>query len=166
MDASKLGWESESKRGLSSHCSVFREKHKADTPFLRKRLWLRTGTPTDMLPVTRKRKVRSKFRWLTGFCNSHYVSHFAAFFIVVGAKTSVAESVCVCIIVCVWLCFKPHNTVWFSFGLYWLGFVWKPETGLKKWKCFVHTIHKASRVVVEWTTKNSFAGRERNEWGA
>ncbi len=25
-------------------------------------------------------------------CNSHYVSHFAAFFIVVGAKTSVAES--------------------------------------------------------------------------
>ena len=28
-----------------------------------------------------------------GFCNSHDVSHFAAFFIVVGAKTSVAESV-------------------------------------------------------------------------
>ena len=26
------------------------------------------------------------------FCNSHYVSHFAASFIVVGAKTSVAES--------------------------------------------------------------------------
>jgi len=26
-------------------------------------------------------------------CRSHYVSHFAAFFIVVGAKTSVAESV-------------------------------------------------------------------------
>ena len=25
-------------------------------------------------------------------CNSHYVSHFAAFFIVVGTKTSVAES--------------------------------------------------------------------------
>ena len=29
-------------------------------------------------------------RWL---CNSHDVSHFAAFFIVIGAKTSVAESV-------------------------------------------------------------------------
>lgn len=28
-----------------------------------------------------------------GFCNSHCISHFAAFFIVVGAKTSVAESV-------------------------------------------------------------------------
>ena len=27
------------------------------------------------------------------FCNSHDVSHFAAFFIVVGAKTSIAESV-------------------------------------------------------------------------
>ena len=26
-------------------------------------------------------------------CDSHYLSHFAAFFIVVGAKTSVAESV-------------------------------------------------------------------------
>ena len=38
-------------------------------------------------------KLRSKFWWLTGFCNSHDVSHFAAFFIVVGAKTSVAESV-------------------------------------------------------------------------
>ena len=36
--------------------------------------------------------MRSKFWWLTGFCNSHDVSHFAAFFIVVGAKTSVAES--------------------------------------------------------------------------
>ena len=41
---------------------------------------------------TRKRKLRSKFWWLTRFCNSHDVSHFAAFFIVVGAKTSVAES--------------------------------------------------------------------------
>jgi hypothetical protein len=29
-------------------------------------------------------------RW---FCNSHDVSHFAAFFIDVGAKTSIAESV-------------------------------------------------------------------------
>ena len=38
-----------------------------------------------------KRKMRSKIRWLAGFCNSHYVSHFAAFFIVVGAKTSITE---------------------------------------------------------------------------
>jgi len=50
-------------------------------------------TPTSMLPgMSRKRKMRSKFWWFTGFCNSHYVSHFAAFFIDVGAKTSVAES--------------------------------------------------------------------------
>ena len=50
-------------------------------------------TPTSILPgMTRKCKVRSKFWWFTGFCNSHYVSHFAAFFIDVGAKTSVAES--------------------------------------------------------------------------
>ena len=50
-------------------------------------------TPTSMLPgISRKRKVRSKVWWFTGFCNSHYVSHFAAFFIDVGTKTSVAES--------------------------------------------------------------------------
>ena len=41
---------------------------------------------------SRKRKMRSKVRWLAGFCNSHYVSHFAASFIDVGAKTSIAES--------------------------------------------------------------------------
>jgi len=38
------------------------------------------------------RNVRSKFWWLTRFCDSHHVSHFAAFFIVVGAETSIAES--------------------------------------------------------------------------
>jgi hypothetical protein len=27
-----------------------------------------------------------------GFCNSHYVSHFAAFFIVTGTKISIAKS--------------------------------------------------------------------------
>ena len=34
------------------------------------------------------------------FCNSHDVSHFAAFFIVVGAKTSVAESVGLRFVMC------------------------------------------------------------------
>lgn len=52
-------------------------------------------TQTGMLPEKfRKRNVRSKFRWFTRFCNSHHVSHFAAFFIIVGAKTSVAENCC------------------------------------------------------------------------
>ena len=45
-----------------------------------------------LLGVTQKRNVRSKFWWFTRSCNSHYVSHFAAFFIVVGSKTSIAES--------------------------------------------------------------------------
>ena len=40
--------------------------------------------------------MRSKIRWFTEFCNSHYVSHFAAFFIVARAKISVVES-------CLWL---------------------------------------------------------------
>ena len=41
---------------------------------------------------TRKCNMRSKIRWFTEFCNSHYVSHFAAFFIVARTKTSIAES--------------------------------------------------------------------------
>ena len=41
---------------------------------------------------TRKRNLRSKVWWFTEFCNSHYVSHFAAFFIVARAKISIAES--------------------------------------------------------------------------
>ena len=39
-----------------------------------------------------KRNMRSKIRTLTEFCNSHYVSHFAAFFIVARAKISIVES--------------------------------------------------------------------------
>ncbi len=38
------------------------------------------------------RNLRSKTQWFAEFCNSHYVSHFAAFFIIVRAKISVAES--------------------------------------------------------------------------
>jgi hypothetical protein len=50
-------------------------------------------TQISILPgVSRKCNVRSKIWWFTKICNSHYVSHFAAFFIVVGTKTSVAES--------------------------------------------------------------------------
>jgi hypothetical protein len=77
-----------------------------------------TDTPTDILLG---REVQDAFkvlmtRWL---CNSHDVSHFAAFFIVIGAKTSVAESV--------WLlsfCASVHNCllaevlislIWFIF---------------------------------------------------
>jgi hypothetical protein len=40
-------------------------------------------------PGTGGRNVRSKIRWFTGICNSHYVSHFAAFFIDARAKRSV-----------------------------------------------------------------------------
>ena len=37
-------------------------------------------------------RLRSKIWWFTGFCNSHYVSHFAAFFIVARTKISVVKS--------------------------------------------------------------------------
>ena len=39
-----------------------------------------------------KRNVRSTVRCLAEFCNSHYVSHFAAVFIVARAKTSTVQS--------------------------------------------------------------------------
>lgn len=39
-----------------------------------------------------QRNVRSKFQWFTELCNSHYVSHFAAFFIDTRAKRSTVES--------------------------------------------------------------------------
>ena len=47
-------------------------------------------TQTDM-PVT-WRKLRSKIRWLTDSCKSHYISHFTAFFIVARAKRSIVKS--------------------------------------------------------------------------
>jgi hypothetical protein len=37
------------------------------------------------------RQVRSRSRWFAEFCNSHYVSHFAALFIVTRAKISVCR---------------------------------------------------------------------------
>ena len=40
----------------------------------------------------KKRNVRSKIRWFTKFCNSHYLSHFVAFFIDVKIKRFVVES--------------------------------------------------------------------------
>lgn len=36
--------------------------------------------------------MRSKIWWFTEICNSHYVSHFAAFFIVARTKISVVKS--------------------------------------------------------------------------
>jgi len=39
-----------------------------------------------------ERHVRSKIQWFTELCNSHYVSHFAAFFIDTRAERSTVES--------------------------------------------------------------------------
>ena len=53
----------------------------------------RTDTERRVLPgISRECNLRSKIWWFTEFCNSHYVSHFAAFFIVAGTKISVAKS--------------------------------------------------------------------------
>ncbi len=62
--------------------------------------------------VTQKRNVRSKIWWFTRFCNSHYVSHFAAFFIVARAKTSVATS---CFLLQLASCQCDRST-WFQYN--------------------------------------------------
>lgn len=49
----------------------------------------RPGMPRHWLPG---RNVRSKVWWFTELCNSHYVSQFAAFFIVTRAERSTVES--------------------------------------------------------------------------
>jgi hypothetical protein len=54
---------------------------------------IRTDTQRGVLSgLSRERNLRSKIWWFTEFCNSHYVSHFAAFFIVTRTKISVAKS--------------------------------------------------------------------------
>ena len=42
--------------------------------------------------ISPKRGMRSKIWWLAEFCNSHCVSHFAAFFIGMGTKISIVEN--------------------------------------------------------------------------
>jgi hypothetical protein len=44
------------------------------------------------LEWTRGCNMRSKIRWFTEFCNSHYISQFAAFFIDARTKRSIVES--------------------------------------------------------------------------
>ena len=53
----------------------------------------KADTEAGMLPgITQQHNVRSKFYWFSEFCNSQWLSHFAAPFIVTWAETSVAES--------------------------------------------------------------------------
>jgi hypothetical protein len=75
---------------ISAHPLSYETRKPTHSYLFKGWVWV-TDTLTDILPE--KCKMRSKVWWLTGFCNSHDVSHFAAFFIVVGTKTSVAEYV-------------------------------------------------------------------------
>jgi hypothetical protein len=64
-----------------------------NVPLLTQRSLFRTDTQRGVVTgLSRDRNLRSKIWWFTEFCNSHYVSHFAAFFIVTGTKISIAKS--------------------------------------------------------------------------
>ena len=72
------------------------------------RIWVmeHADTQPSVLPgISWQCNVRSKFWWFTRSCVSYNVSHFAAFFIVVEAKTSVAES---CIILIYVYCYVTY----------------------------------------------------------
>ena len=58
-----------------------------------------TSNEVGILPgITQKCNMRSNIHWFTEFCNSQWLSHFAAFFIVAWTEISVAEN-----------CFKKRN---------------------------------------------------------
>jgi len=62
---------------------------------------------------TRERHLRSKIWWFTEFCNSHYISHFAAFFIVARTKISIVKSCMnkISFQYCAWFNKKWHTIV-------------------------------------------------------
>ena len=56
-------------------------------------VFIKTDTQTSiLLSHPQECNLRSRFWWFAQFCNSHYVSHFAALFIIIGTKISVVES--------------------------------------------------------------------------
>ena len=70
-------------------------------PLLTQRSLFRTDTQRGVVTgLSRDRNLCTKIWWFTEFCNSHYVSHFAAFFIVTGTKISIAKS---CFLFCIFL---------------------------------------------------------------
>ena len=86
---------SQSKRDFFNYYVQLGKDHTAyefvDSNFLRllaqnnpsKRAWVGGSWRSDRHALwnTIRRNVRSKIQWFTRFCNSHYVSHFTAFFI-------------------------------------------------------------------------------------
>lgn len=52
----------------------------------------RNDPQTSVLALADERRVRSKIRWFAESCESHYVSHVAAFFIVARTKISIVAS--------------------------------------------------------------------------
>ena len=58
------------------------------------------------------RHLRSKIWWFAEFCNSHCLSHFAAFFIGMGTKTSIVENFLFLVVVInliIWLHSKAQH---------------------------------------------------------
>ena len=65
----------------SQHCYTAREGWKI--------IDIESSTPSS---ISRRCKSRSNIYWLTEFCNSQCIPHFAAFFIINWAKTFIAKT--------------------------------------------------------------------------
>ena len=76
-------WERKRLRSITEHVRVTKQVRSWEIYWFSNR-----HAPRN----TRERNVRSKIWWFTEFCNSHYLSQFAAFFIVARAKRSVVKS--------------------------------------------------------------------------
>ena len=91
-------------------------------------------TQRDTPPgISQGYNMRSKIWWFTEFCNSHYVSHFAAFFIVARTKISIVKSsflhfilffICFCIVSgSIFIFFFRKKRKWRVFEMIVLGFL-------------------------------------------
>ncbi len=83
-------------KGMSSHWSLVNTSHLAPKHFFcyKKVFWEGMDWHSNRHTAGRTLQchLRSKIRWFTEFCNSHYVSQFAAFFIDARAKRSTVKS--------------------------------------------------------------------------
>ena len=88
------------KKKKKSFLTTLNKPHSKKSLLLNKRKG--TDTQTDMLRAfISQRNMRSKIRWFTEFCNSHYVSQFAAFFIDARAQRSTVKSCHIIFFCCV-----------------------------------------------------------------
>ena len=101
------------------------------TLILHKMMWIMKRHSSRHAPwVSRERNLRSKIRWFTEFCNSHYLSQLATFFIDARAKRSTVKS-------CIWFLlvdqFNKELHEIADWDVIWKMHCWKINSREAKW---------------------------------